>query len=907
MALKKTRHSTIIPETPEALFRDLRNRKIEGLLSHQADILREYQNEKTLNKSDVAVLNKSDVALQLPTGSGKTLVGLLIGEWRRRKFKEKVVYLCPTRQLVNQVVEKSINEYGIKAKAFTGKQKEYDFRIKTEYSRGKTLAVTTYSSLFNTNSFFQDANLIILDDAHAAENYVAKFWSILIERKKHDSLFKNIVSFLRPIISESDYSRFFKESPDISDKSWVEKIPTSYLYELIPELTELLDKDTSDQIKYPWSVLRDHLFSCHIYLSFNAILIRPVIPPTKTHKPFSQAKQRLYMSATLGEGGEIERLFGIENIFRLAVPEGWDKQGIGRRFFFFPESSLNEESSLNLVMKMLRSTPRSLFLVPDDEQAKKVKNKIKEQTKHQIFESKEIETSKQDFISKDGAVAVLANRYDGIDLPKDECRLLIVKDLQRATNIQEKFLVTRLCAAVIFNDRIITRMVQAVGRCTRSDTDYSAVVILGDELKNFLISPDKQKFLHPELQAEIEYGIEQSKEEEETYFAEIEDIIEQSKEEEEKERNFLENLNIFLEHGEKWNQAEEEIISHRGALKQAKLPAIEKLKETVSDEVKYQYYIWHRNFEEALAKCESVFSQLNQANDEELRGYIAFWYYLAGSAAWMGAKDGITSMESKARDYFKRAAKVAPEVTWFSRLARLSLENDVSSQDDTRLSKIIEGLEQQLIKLGTGNSTKFEKEVKTILDNLNPPMTDRQNLTDKQRNERSKKFENAHQRLGKLLGYDSGNSTSNSASDPWWIAGDDLCIVFEDHSEASTETIGSNKVREAASHPKYIKENKDIFLSKSADIIPVMITPCTKIEPDAKPYTEDVCYWNLEEFRKWATNAISIVRDLRRSFPGEENLDWRKRAIQAYQDAGIDPSSLLEKLRQSKLRDLPSD
>ncbi|NES68692.1 MAG: helicase, partial [Okeania sp. SIO2D1] len=171
-------------------------------------------------------------------------------------------------------------------------------------------------------------------------------------------------------------------------------------------------------------------------------------------------------------------------------------------------------------------------------------------------------------------------------------------------------------------------------------------------------------------------------------------------------------------------------------------------------------------------------------------------------------------------------------------------------------------------------------------------------------NERSKKFEDAHQRLGKLLGYDSGNSRRNSASDPWWIAGDDLCIVFEDNSEASTETIGSNKVREAASHPKYIKEKKDTFLTQSADIIPVMITPCTKIESDAKPYTENVCYWYLEEFKDWAIKAISTVRELRRSFPGEENLDWRKRAIQAYQDAGIDPTSLLAKLRQSKLRDL---
>ncbi|NER04830.1 MAG: DEAD/DEAH box helicase, partial [Okeania sp. SIO3C4] len=725
------------------------------------------------------------------------------------------------------------------------------------------------------------------------ENYVAKYWSILIERKKHDSLFKNIISVLRSVISESDYLKIFKNSPEMSDLSWVEKIPVSDLYELIPELTELLDKYTSDQIKYPWSVLRDHLFACHIYLSFNAILIRPVIPPTKTHKPFSQAKQRLYMSATLGEGGEIERLFGIENIYRLPVPEGWDKQGIGRRLFFFPGSSLDKESSLNLVMKMIKSTPRSLFLVPDNPHADAIKEEIKKQTEYQIFQSQEIETSKQDFTSHNKAVAVVANRYDGIDLAGDECRLLIVKDLQRATNIQEKFLVTRLGAGVIFNDRIITRMVQAVGRCTRSATDYAAVVILGDELENLLLNPDKQKFLHPELQAEIEYGIEQSKDT--------------------TEDDFLDNLKIFLEHGEEWNQAEEDIIYNRGSLEQAKLPAIEKLKEAVSDEVKYQYYLWHRNFEEALAKCETVFSQLNQANDPELRGYIAFWYYLAGSAAWMGAKDDITSLESKARGYFKCAAQVAPEVTWFSRLARLSLENEVP-QVDPRTSKLIENLERRLIKLGE-NHIKFDKEVNTIYDDLNrPPIKDTENLTreelSKERNERSEKFEEAHKKLGKLLGYDSGNSEAHSAPDPWWIAGDDLCIVFEDHlGEKNIGTIGSNKLRQAVLHPEWIRqkrENKEIFLSQSADIIPVIITPSTKIEPDAKLYAEGVCYWNLKDFLKWANKAISTIKELKRCFPGEENLDWRKRAIQAYQDAGIDPTSLLAKLRQSKLRDLPS-
>jgi superfamily II DNA or RNA helicase len=70
--------------SPEELFRDLRNnRKVEGLLSQQADMLRKY----------MEYVDESDVALQMPTGSGKTLVGLLIAEWRRRAKQERVVYL----------------------------------------------------------------------------------------------------------------------------------------------------------------------------------------------------------------------------------------------------------------------------------------------------------------------------------------------------------------------------------------------------------------------------------------------------------------------------------------------------------------------------------------------------------------------------------------------------------------------------------------------------------------------------------------------------------------------------------------------------------------------------------------------------------------------------------------------
>jgi hypothetical protein len=142
---------------------------VPGLLSHQADLLRNY----------MAVHSKhADIALQLPTGSGKTLVGLLIAEWRRRKYSERVVYLCPTRQLVNQVAEQATQKYGIDLHSFTGKRVYYDPKKAADWQNNEAVAVTTYSSLFNTNPFFSDPSVIILDDAHSAENYVAKYWSL---------------------------------------------------------------------------------------------------------------------------------------------------------------------------------------------------------------------------------------------------------------------------------------------------------------------------------------------------------------------------------------------------------------------------------------------------------------------------------------------------------------------------------------------------------------------------------------------------------------------------------------------------------------------------------------------------------------------------------------------------------
>ncbi|AZS41364.1 Reverse gyrase [Microbacterium oxydans] len=89
-----------------------------ALWSHQTDQLRGYHRDH---------LTDDDVALELPTGSGKTMVGLLIAEWRRREYGQRVVYACPTKHLAIQVADAAALQ-GIKAYALVHGHNDWDPR-----------------------------------------------------------------------------------------------------------------------------------------------------------------------------------------------------------------------------------------------------------------------------------------------------------------------------------------------------------------------------------------------------------------------------------------------------------------------------------------------------------------------------------------------------------------------------------------------------------------------------------------------------------------------------------------------------------------------------------------------------------------------------------------------------------
>ena len=70
----------------------------------------------------------------------------------------------------------------------------------------------------------------------------------------------------------------------------------------------------------------------------------------------------------------------------------------------------------------------------------------------------------------------LAGRYDGIDLPGDDCRLLIMAESPGAVGALERHLREHWKLGPLLRRRERTRLIQGMGRCTRDATDFAVII-----------------------------------------------------------------------------------------------------------------------------------------------------------------------------------------------------------------------------------------------------------------------------------------------------------------------------------------------------------------------------------------------------------------------------------------------
>lgn len=101
-----------------------------------------------------------------------------------------------------------------------------------------------------------------------------------------------------------------------------------------------------------------------------------------------------------------------------------------------------------------------------------------------VFGKNDGENDLSAFANASRGVLGLANRYDGLDLPDDACRIVVLNGLPNAQSLREKFLAERAetGAALAELSGFVLALSKARGRCTRGPNDYAVVVVRGTDL-----------------------------------------------------------------------------------------------------------------------------------------------------------------------------------------------------------------------------------------------------------------------------------------------------------------------------------------------------------------------------------------------------------------------------------------
>ena len=105
----------------------------------------------------------------------------------------------------------------------------------------------------------------------------------------------------------------------------------------------------------------------------------------------------------------------------------------------------------------------------------------------------------------------LIARYDGIDLPGDSCRLLILDGLPCGESLIDRFVDENIQVETIRVSHTATRVVQAIGRIFRSNTDHGVVLLVGPKLQAWVRAPRYRTYLPELLQKQLLLGFELSK------------------------------------------------------------------------------------------------------------------------------------------------------------------------------------------------------------------------------------------------------------------------------------------------------------------------------------------------------------------------------------------------------------
>ena len=488
-------HPSVIE--PRSLFQTLgREQQYEYLRDVQGDVLDDWFKRK----------DEQDLVIKMNTGSGKTLVGLLLLWSRLKEGYGPALYLCPNNYLVSQVRHEA-DRLGIKHLDF-----ESDNRFPEGFYDSTGILITNVQKLFNGLSVFRVAGrpdpvrvgTILIDDAHTCINTAREQFTASFLR---DSVVgRRLFSFFNDALRQQAIGMYEDINRGVRD-AFI-RVPYWVWQQRIQDVASLFsDNSDSEELKFVWPFLRhgEVLSNSIAVISGDRIEIAPGRIPISLIPSFTNASSRVYMSATLVDDAALIKDFAANPESARDPIKPKVLGDIGERLIISPalvDSRIEETTTTKLVANIQSDHQANVvILVPSSH-----RGRLWETDGVMKVPGADISAVIQRLSSSVANTAILANRYDGIDLPNDACRVLVIDDLpseHRLVNLSEA---TSRQESPILKRQIAQKIEQGMGRGVRSRTDHCVVILTGKHLVSFMSQVENQSFFTAETKRQIGIG-----------------------------------------------------------------------------------------------------------------------------------------------------------------------------------------------------------------------------------------------------------------------------------------------------------------------------------------------------------------------------------------------------------------
>jgi hypothetical protein len=312
----------------------------------------------------------------------------------------------------------------------------------------------------------------------------------------------------------------------------------------------------------------------------------------------------------------------------------------------------------------------------------------------------------------------------------------------------------------------------------------------GIELTRYLTNPDVRTALDPDLQAEVSFGLENSR----GVTA----------------ADTSANVKIFLAQGDEWrNGAEPMLTEARRSMQRTDAAGSALLAVSASHEVEACSLAWRRDYVGARDAAAAAATALSGSS--AVRSYRSLWLYLA--AVWSFAAAGTDPNASKTgAGFLAEAHKTARGSTWLRDVDPGDIEIEAQTDDSPAVKKIAARLKKGVKKA----------DIDAAIERMHSGLASIEHG----------KSEPALTELGKLLGAEAAKPAGQGRCDSAWCWSERIWIAVEAKTEQDPDgELAMKDVRQANTQLDSLANDRGVTVPDLS--IDLIVSPRERVHTDA--------------------------------------------------------------------------